>query len=127
MKSIGIFYGLFGLLTHHMFYYVLQELFSILTCSPFLLNGTLKVYLEKFMPIENYSKFIQQLLLNLYIEDLSNSFNNVEDLFKFYEVSEKCLAEASFILHKWATKNDELAKLLKLNESDTTEIHIMMK
>ena len=35
-----------------------------LTCSPFLLNGTLKVHLEKFIPIESYSKFIQQLLLN---------------------------------------------------------------
>ena len=37
-----------------------------LTCSPFLLNGTLKVHLEKFIPIESYSKFMQQLLLNLY-------------------------------------------------------------
>ena len=51
------------------------------------------------------------------------SFNNVEDSFKFYEVSKKCLAEVSFNLHKWATNSDELAKLLKLNESDTTKIH----
>ena len=26
-------------------------------------------------------------------------------------------------MHKWATNNDELAKLIKLNESDTTEMH----
>ena len=51
------------------------------------------------------------------------SFNNVEDSFKFYEVSKKCLAEASFKLHKWATNRVELAKLIKLNESDTTEMH----
>ena len=93
-----------------------------LTCSPFLLNGTLKVYLEKFIPIESYSKFIQQLLLNLYVDDLSNSFN-VEDSFKYCEVSKKCLAEASFKLHKWAINSDELAKLIKLNENDTTEMH----
>ena len=96
---------------------------SSVTCSPFLLNGTLKVHLEKFIPIESYPKFIQQLLLNLYVDDLSNSFNNVEDSFKFYEVSKKCLAEASFKLQKWATNIDELAKLIKLNESDTTEMH----
>ena len=30
-----------------------------LICSPFLLNGTLKVHLEKFIPIESYSKFTQ--------------------------------------------------------------------
>ena len=83
----------------------------------------MKVHLKQFIPIENYSEFIQQLLLNLYVDDLSNSFNNVEDLLKFYEVSKKCLAEASFKLYKWATKNDELVKLIKLNESDTTEKH----
>ena len=83
----------------------------------------MKVCLEKFIPIKSYSKFIQQLLLNLYVDDLSNSFNNVEDSFKFYEVSKKCLAEASFQLHKWATNNDELAKLIKLDESDTTKMH----
>ena len=93
-----------------------------LTCSPFFLNGTLKVHLKQFIPIESYSKFIQQLLLNLYVDDLSNSFNNVEDSLKFYEVSKKCLAESSFKLHKWATNNYELAKWIKLNESDTTEI-----
>ena len=105
-----------------MFYYVLQELFPV-TCSPFLLNEALKVHLEKFIPIESYSKFIQQLLLNLYVDDLSNSFNNVEDSFKFYEVSRKCLAQASFKLHKWATNNDELAKLIKLNENDAIEMY----
>ena len=57
------------------------------------------------------------------MDDLLNSFNNVEDSFKFYEASKKCLAEASFKLHKWATNNDELAKLIKLNESGTTEMH----
>ena len=57
------------------------------------------------------------------MDDLSNSFNNVEDSFKFYEVSKKCLAEAGFKLHKWGTNSDELAKLIKLYESDTTEMH----
>ena len=64
----------------------------------------MKVHLEKFKPIENYSKFIQQLRLNL------------------YEISKKCLAEGSFKLYKWATNNDELAKLIKLYESDTTQM-----
>ena len=116
MKSIGIFYDLFGLTIYYITLYnnpshvllrFARNVFS-LTCSPFFLNETLKVHLKQFIPIENYSKFIQQLLLNLYVEDLSNSFNNVEDSFKFYEVSKKCLAEASFKLHKWATKIDEL-------------------
>ena len=56
------------------------------------------------------------------MDDLSNSFN-VEDSFKYCEVSKKCLAETSFKLHKWAINSDELAKLIKLNENDTTEMH----
>ena len=39
-----------------------------------------------------------------------------------YEITKKCLAEASFKLHKWATNSDGLAKLIKLDESDTTEM-----
>ena len=35
----------------------------------------------------------------------------------------KCFAEARFKLRKWATNSDELAKLMKLNESDTTETY----
>ena len=35
----------------------------------------------------------------------------------------KCFAEARFKLRKWATNSDELAKLMKLNESDTTEMY----
>ena len=31
---------------------------SGLTCSPFLLNGTLKVHLQNFIPIETSAKFI---------------------------------------------------------------------
>ena len=73
--------------------------------------------------IQTHLKFMQQLLLKLYVDDLSNNFNNVEDSFKFYEVSKKFLAESSFRLHKWVTNNDELAKLLKLNKSDTTDMH----
>ena len=83
----------------------------------------MKVHLEKFIPIESYKKFVEQLLLNLYVGDLSNSSNKVEDSFNFLEVSEKSLAEASFKLYKWATNGDELAKLIKLNENDTTELH----
>ena len=39
-----------------------------------------------------------------------------------YEITKKCLAEASFKLHKWATNRYGLAKLIKLDESDTTEM-----
>ena len=71
-----------------------------LTCSPFLLNATVKLHLEKFLSIDSLKKFIEKLLLNLYVDDLHNSFDNIKDAIDFYKVSKKCLADGNFILHK---------------------------
>ena len=35
-----------------------------LTCSPFLLNGTVRVHLEKYLPLRDYTEIVHQLLLN---------------------------------------------------------------
>ena len=42
-------------------------------------------------------------------------------MLKIRSRSNKCLAEAGFTLRKWATNSDELAKLIKLNESDNAD------
>ena len=67
-----------------------------MTSSPFLLNGTMKVHLEKYLPLPDQTEFIKQLILNLYVEDLSNSFNTVDESSKFYEISKLCLNDANF-------------------------------
>ena len=59
-----------------------------LTCSPFLLNATVKLHLEKFSLIDSFKKFIKKLLLNLYVDDL-NSFDNIKDATDFYKVKKK--------------------------------------
>ena len=79
-----------------------------LTCSLFLLNATVKLHLEKFLSIDSFKIFIEKLLLNLYVDDLNNSFDNIKDAIEFYKVSKKCLADGNFILHKWATNCEEL-------------------
>ena len=79
-----------------------------LTCSPFLLNAAVKLHLEKVLSIDSFKKFIEKLLLNLHVDDFNNSFDNIKDVIKFYEVSKKYLTDANFILHKWATNCEEL-------------------
>ena len=76
-----------------------------LTCSPFLLNGTVRLHLEKYLPLTDYTETVRQLLLNLYVDDISNSFNSIEQSFDFYKISENCLLGANFQLRKWATKD----------------------
>ena len=76
-----------------------------LTCSPFLLNGTIKEHLQKYLPLHDYREVVLQLLENLYVDDSSNSFNSTEQCLKFHEKSKQCLADANLHLRKWATND----------------------
>ena len=40
-----------------------------LTCSPFLLNGTVKSHLLKYTQFTDISEFVEKLLHNLYVDD----------------------------------------------------------
>ena len=35
-------------------------------------------------------RVIEKLLLNLYVDNLNNSFNTLNDAIQFYEISKKC-------------------------------------
>ena len=90
-----LYYFLFGI-KNSTFTYCICIVFG-LTCSPFLLNATVKLHLEKFLSIDSFKKFIEKLLLNLYVDDLNNSFDNIKDAIEFYKVSKKCLADRNII------------------------------
>ena len=90
-----------------------------LTCSPLLLNGTVRVHLEKYLPLPDYTEFVRQLLLNLYVDDISNSFNSIEQSFNFYKISNTCLLDTNFQQRKWATNDKTLQKLIDDIECNT--------
>ena len=90
-----------------------------MTCSPFLLNGTVRLHLEKYLPLRDYTETARQLLLNLHVDDISNSFNSIEESFDFYKISENCLLGANFQLRKWATKDKTPQKLMDDMECNT--------
>ena len=71
-----------------------------LTCSPFLLNGTVRVHLKKYLPLRDYTEIVRQLLLNLYVDDISSSFNSIEQSFNFCKISKTCFLDANFQLRK---------------------------
>ena len=56
----------------------------------FLLNGTVRVHLEKYLLLRDYTEIVRQLLLNLCVDDKSNSFNSIEQSFNFYKISKTC-------------------------------------
>ena len=49
-----------------------------LTSSPFLLNGTIKHHLEKYMLNPNFMEIIKKLIMNLQVDDSTNIFDNLQ-------------------------------------------------
>ena len=45
---------------------------------------------------------------DLYVDDSTNSFDEVHEYQRFFEISKACLVAASFDLRKWATDNSYL-------------------
>ena len=83
-----------------------------LTASPFLLNATIKHHLEKYLHLTEFTEIIQKLILNLYVDDSTNTFNRVEDAIQFYKKSKIALTDASFNLRKWATNSKKIQNFI---------------
>ena len=79
-----------------------------LTSSSFLLNVALIHHLEKYLHLTEFKESIQKLILNLYVNDSTNTFNRVENAIQFYEKSKIALADACFNLRKWATNSKNI-------------------
>ena len=59
--------------------------------SPFLLNGTVKSHLLTYVQFKDFKKFVEKLLLNLYVDHSVDSFDKLNDCLKFYKLSKSCL------------------------------------
>ena len=82
------------------------------TCSPFLLNASIKLHLES--EDSNLAKIIQK---NLYIDNLIYTTNSKEDLIEFYEESKVLMKRAGFTLKQWVSNFDKL-NLISQNNYD---------
>ena len=69
-----------------------------LTSSPFLLNGTIKTHVSKYLPVPHYTHIVKKLILNLCVDD--SPTDSLETAMEFYEKSKSCLKEANFDLRK---------------------------
>ena len=79
-----------------------------LTSSPFILNRTFRIHLQKHLSDEHIKEIIQKLIGNLYVDDVTSRLNNQIDDQKFYETAKSCLSNVSFELRKWVTNDEKL-------------------
>ena len=71
-----------------------------LLSTPFALNGTIKIHLEKFLSDEQKKDVIIKLLIDFYVDDVTSSFYSINDGIQFYEISKSCLLKGQFVLRK---------------------------
>ena len=64
--------------------------------------------MEKYLHLAEFTEIIQKLILNLYVDDFTNTFNRVEDAIQFYKKSKIALADVSFNLRKWAMNRKKI-------------------
>ena len=49
---------------------------------------------------------------DLYVDDSMNSFDEVHECLRFFEISKACLSAANFNLLKWETNNSDLRNVI---------------
>ena len=78
------------------------------TCSPFLLNATLKHHIEKYAI--GFPEICSKLMSSLYVDDVNAGGNTVDETFELYQQSKRIMKEGNFNLRKWHSSSSELLK-----------------
>ena len=94
-------------------------------CSPFLLNGTLRIHLQKY-ELDDPRLFLK-MLRSLYVDHLVSGGKNKEEVKGLYDHASKRLAEGGFKLRKWHTNDKELSRLVHETESSKSDQEIANK
>ena len=89
-----------------------------LRSSPFLFSGTVTVHVSKSIEAGTDVKVLEQLLRDLYVDDVTVSVDSYDEGATFYYKTKSCLKEGGFKLRKWATNDQSLRILIENNEED---------
>ena len=84
------------------------------TCSPYLLNATLTVHLEKLQ--NSCPVLVKQIKESLYVDDVVCGTDTIESAYQFYLESRELLKSGEFNLHKFVTNCVNLTEKIKPQE-----------
>ena len=71
----------------------------------------------------NFTEIIKKLIMNLCVDDSTNSFDKLQTAIEFYEKSKTCLKDANFEWRKWATNNCAMQKYINQNQDQNKELN----
>ena len=87
-----------------------RVLFSA-TCSQFLLNGVVKVLVEKYKKVD--PEFVEKTLHSFYVDDLNTGVKTTEEGVMLYKKLKYRFEEAHLNLRKWRTNDPRLRDINK--------------
>lgn len=90
----------------------LRVLFG-LTCSPFLLNGTIRHHLSQY--ISTHKEFVLKFIEDLYVDDTTSGCASINEGKEFFHNASKILKEGAFELRKWKSNDPELQAFFDKN------------
>ena len=89
-----------------MFTYRFLRVVFGLTCSPFLLNGTIRHHLSQYLC--SHKEFISKFLDDLYVDDTTSGCASVSEGKKFFFNASNILKAGAFELRKWKSNDPQL-------------------
>lgn len=84
------------------------------SCSPFLLNATLKHHVTKYST--EHPEICKKLINSFYADDCNSGSHSVAETMKLYDVSRKIMQEGGFNLRKWRSNSAEVMELIETKE-----------
>ena len=90
------------------------------TSSPFLLNGTIRHHLDKY--VEKEKAIVDRLKEDFYVDDLVSSCQFLNEGQEIYNKSKFIINEAGFELRKWVTNHPELQSYISSKEVDDSDV-----
>ena len=93
------------------------------SCSPFLLNATLRHHLDKY--VTSHPETVAKLTASLYVDDVVSGAQDKEGAYQLYLESKSVLQEGGFNLHKFVANVNSLQ--LKIDEKGQLTVLVMEK
>ena len=85
------------------------------SCSPFLLNATLKRHIEGYF--ESHPEVCSRLMSSLYADDVNTGGYTEAEVIELYKISKQIMKDGGFNLRKWLSNSKEV-----MSEINTREV-----
>ena len=82
-----------------------------LSCSPFILNSTIRHHLENYE--ESDPEFVRKVISSLYVDDFASSFASEDESFAFYEKLKQRFSEAGWNMRKFNSNDKKLRERIE--------------